>query len=40
MILDIDGTVTSPTLEGLIGKSLECKNIFVDTLVVQFAGDS
>ena len=35
MILDIDGTVTSPTLESLIGKSLACKNIFINTLVVE-----
>ena len=31
VILDIDGTITSPTLENLIGKSLACKNIFIDT---------
>ena len=40
MILDIDGTITSPTLKNLIGKSLACKNIFIDTLVVKFTGDS
>ena len=40
MILDIDGTITSPILESLIGKSLACKNIFIDTLVVQVTGDS
>ena len=40
MILDIDGTITIPTLENLIGKSLACKNIFIDTLVVQVTGDS
>ena len=40
MILDIDGTVTSPTLESLIGKSLACKNIFIDTLVVEVTRDS
>ena len=40
MILDIDGTVTSPTLESLIGKSLACKNIFIDTLVVEVIRDS
>ena len=34
MILDIDGTIISPTLESLIGKSLACKNIFIDTLVI------
>ena len=38
--LDIDGTITSPILESLIGKSLACKNIFIDTLVVQVTGDS
>ena len=40
MILDIDGTITSPILESLIGKSLACKNIFIDTLVVQVTRDS
>ena len=35
MILDIDKTVASRTLESLMGKSLTCKNIFIDTLVVQ-----
>ena len=40
MILDIDGAITSPTLEGLIGKSLACKNIFINTLGVQVTGDS
>ena len=40
MILDIDGTFISPTLESLIGKSLACKNIFIDILVVQVTGDS
>ena len=40
MILDIDGTITIPPLENLIGKSLACKNIFIDTLVVQATGDS
>ena len=35
MILDTDGTIISPILESLIGKSLACKNIFIDTLVVQ-----
>ena len=37
---NIDGTIISPTLESLIGKSLACKNIFIDTLVVQVTGDS
>ena len=32
MILDIDGTITSPTHGNLIGKSLVYKNIFIDTL--------
>ena len=27
MILDIDGTIISPTLESLIGKSLACKKV-------------
>ena len=40
MILDTDGTITSPFLESLIGKSLACKNIFIDTLVAQVTGDS
>ena len=40
MILDIAGTITSPFLESLIGKSLACKNIFIGTLVVQVTGDS
>ena len=40
MILDIDGTITSPILESLIGKSLACKSIFIDTLVDQVTGDS
>ena len=40
MILDIDGTIISATLESLIGKSLACKNIFKDTLVVQVTVDS
>ena len=40
MILDIDGTITSPILEKLIRKSLACKNIFIDNLVVQVTGDS
>ena len=40
MILDIDETITSPTLESFIGKSLACKNIFIDTLVVQVTRDS
>ena len=35
MILDIDGTITSPTHGNLIGKSLVYKNIFIDTLGVQ-----
>ena len=39
MILDIDGAITSPILENLIGKSLACKNIFIDTLVVQVTGN-
>ena len=30
----IDGTITNPTLESLIGKNLACKNIFIDSLVV------
>ena len=38
MILDIDGTITSPILESLIEKSLAYKNIFIDTLVVQVTG--
>ena len=33
MILDIDGTITNPTLENLIRNSLASKNIFIDTLV-------
>ena len=40
MILDIDRTITSSTLENLIGKSLSCKNFFIDTLVVQVTKDS
>ena len=46
MILDVDGTITSPILEGLIrkfdkfDKGLACKNIFIDTLAVQVTGDS
>lgn len=40
MILDIDRTITSSTLENLIGKRLSCKNLFVDTLVVQVRKDS
>ena len=40
MILDIDGTIISPTIESLIGKSLACKNIFIDILVVKVTGDS
>ena len=40
MILDINETITSPTLASLIEKSLSCKNIFIDTLVVQVTGDS
>ena len=40
MILDIDGTITSPILESLIGKSLACKNAFTDTLVAQVTWDS
>ena len=40
MILDTDGTITSPTLENLIGMSLACKNNFIDTLVLQVTGDS
>ena len=35
MILDKDGTITSPILINLIGRSLTCKNMFLDTLVVQ-----
>ena len=35
MILDKDGTITSPILINLIGRSLACKNMFLDTLVVQ-----
>ena len=38
MILDIDGTIASPNLESLIGKSLAYKNIFINTLVVQATG--
>ena len=37
-MIDIDGTTASPILESLIGKSLACKNIFIDTLVVQVTG--
>ena len=37
--LDMDGTIKSPTLENLIGKSLTCKNIFIDTLVVHVTWD-
>ena len=40
MILDIDGTITNPTLENLIRNSLASKNIFIDTLVVQITWDS
>ena len=40
MILHTDGTITSPIVESLIGKSLACKNIFIDTFVVQDTGDS
>ena len=40
MILDIDGTITSPTLENLIGKSLAYNIIFIDTLAVQVTRDS
>ena len=40
MILDVDGIIASPILESLIGKSLACKNIFIDTLVVQVTGYS
>ena len=35
MILDIDGTITSPVLGTFIGRSLACKRFFVDTLVVK-----
>ena len=35
MILDIAGTITNPTLGNLIQKILVCKNVFIDTLVVQ-----
>ena len=35
IILDLDGT-----MENLIGKSLACKNIFIDILVVQVTSDS
>ena len=35
MILDKDGTITSPILINLVGRSLTCKNMFLDTLVVQ-----
>ena len=38
MILDIDGTITISTLENLIGKSLACKNTYMDTLEVQVTG--
>ena len=37
--LDMDGTIKSPTLDNLIGKSLTCKNIFIDTLVVHVTWD-
>ena len=40
MILDIGGTITSPTIENLIGKSLACKNIFTETLVASVTWDS
>ena len=40
MILNIDGTITSPTLEPFIGKSLEIKNMLIDNLVVQVRWDS
>ena len=30
MILVIDGTITSPIIESFMGKSLACKNIFID----------
>ena len=40
IILDIDGTLASPILVNLIGRSLACKNIFTDTLVVHITRDS
>ena len=40
MILDIDGAITSPILESLIGKCLVCKSIFIDTSVAQVTGYS
>ena len=40
MILDIDGTITNPTLGNLIRKSLECKNIFIGFLLVQVTEES
>ena len=40
ILLDIDGTITIPTLENLIGKSLACKNIIIDTLVVHITWGS
>ena len=39
MILDIDGKITSPNTDNLIGKSLAYTNIFLDTLVVQVTGN-
>ena len=39
MILEIDGKITSSTLENLIGKSLACNDTFIYTLIVQFTGD-
>ena len=40
MILDIDGTTTSPILESLMGNTFACKKIFIDTLVVHVTGNS
>ena len=40
MILDVDGTITSPILGSLIGKSLAGKNTFTDTLVAPVTWDS
>ena len=37
--LDTDGTITSPTLENMIGKSLACKDTFIDTLLLRVTWD-
>ena len=40
IILGIDGATTSPIIGNLIESSLACKNIFIDTLVIQVTRDS